>query len=88
MYETYYLLCTALTSILRNQFCYCPQFIVEIGAQEVKPLIKATELVNNRTESKSGCCQRSNALRYLASLVKGFKKQRTPDLIKFSEQTP
>lgn len=80
MYETYYLLCTALTSILRNQFCYCPQFIVEIGAQEVKPLIKATELVNNRTESKSGCCQRSNALRYLASLGQRIQKAKDPRL--------
>ena len=81
-----YFALSALTSILRNRFCYCPYFIEEeIGIQGVKPLSKATQLVNNRTEPKLSCCK------YLMHwviqpLCQRIQKAKDPRHFIFSEQ--
>lgn len=78
--SSYYVL-NDLTAILTDQLCYCPRFIeVEIGTKGLSLISKVTQLLNNRTEPRSGCHQRSNALCYSFSNIKGFRRQSAPDI--------
>lgn len=60
----------------------------KLAPKRLSLLSKATQLVNKGTEPRSGCCQRSNARCYPASLGQRIQIAKDPRHFKFSEQAP